>query len=272
MVVADDFIDFLGEEVADGAFDEVGFIEDAGGRLHGGVIFLHFLPLFDEHGEVAHEVAGLHAEGGGTQDDAHAFGDAETFHDAAQPQAFLRFLDFFADAELVIAGHEDHVATGERDVGGDARSFVADGSFGDLHHDFGSHRVDGRDVLAGDFRFAGGFATAFDGFEFLVEGGWDGIPVMKKGVFLESEVDEHGFEAGLEVTDLAFENATDDVVGVTSFDGVFLEHAVFDQGDAGLEFFLIDDNLDAGAEVAPDAEEFFDGANHRFQLGFRGYG
>ncbi len=264
LVVADDLIDLFGEEVADRAFDEIGFVEGAGWGVAIGGAFGDLVPLFDEHGEVADEVAGAFALTDRAHDDAHAFGDIEFAEDFPETLAFLGVVDFPADAEHVVERHEDEEAAGETDVGGDARALVADGAFGDLDEEFRADWVERGDVLGGDFL---GFelltAGAFDVFDviaaaFFVVGGWDGVPEVEEGIFFEPDVDEHGFEALFDVFDAAFVDGADDVLSAGAFDGVFLEHAVLDEGDALFEAFGIDDDADAFVEVRAAAEETAD--------------
>ena len=229
-----------------------------------GGAFRDLVPLFDEHGEVADEVAGAFSLTDGAHDDAHAFGDIEFAEDLAEPVAFLGVVDFPTDAEHVVERHEDEEAAGETDVGGDARALVADGAFGDLDEEFRADWVERGDVLGGDFL---GFelltAGAFDVFDviaaaFFVVGGWDGVPEVEEGIFFEPDVDEHGFEALFDVFDAAFVDGADDVLSAGAFDGVFLEHAVLDEGDALFEAFGIDDDADAFVEVRAAAEETAD--------------
>ena len=122
LVVADDLVDFVGEEIADGALDEVGLLEDAGGRglaLHR---VLDRAPLLDEKAEVADEVARALPFADGADDDAHAFRDVEFLEDLAQAVALLRALDLARDAALVAVGHQHEIASGEAEIRGDARA------------------------------------------------------------------------------------------------------------------------------------------------------
>jgi hypothetical protein len=73
---------------------------------------------------------------------------------------------------------------------------------------------------------------------------------MKEGILFETYVDEHGFEALLDVADAAFINAADDVLSAGAFDGVFLQHSVLDHGDALLEFFGVHNDANAFVEAA----------------------
>lgn len=82
-VVAGDFVDVVGEEVADGAFEDVWFFKAADGDLFAVAAFDDFVPLFDEDGEVADDVACAFACGFGAHDDAHAVWEVEFFDDFA---------------------------------------------------------------------------------------------------------------------------------------------------------------------------------------------
>ena len=44
-IVAEDLVDFIGEEIAGGAFDQAGFLEDAGGGRVAGAARLDLVPL-----------------------------------------------------------------------------------------------------------------------------------------------------------------------------------------------------------------------------------
>ena len=69
---------------------------------------------------------------------------------------------------------------------------------------------------------------------------------MKECVFFEADVDKHRLQAHLNVSNLALENAADDVSGALTFDAVFLQPAVLEQRDAGFEFFDAENELVAG--------------------------
>jgi hypothetical protein len=144
---------------------------------------------------------------------------------------------------LIGVGEEDEVTAGEGEVGGDAGTFGADGSFGDLDDDFAPGRVEFGDVALGDAGFLASARAAIDDFDAAVEAAGDDIPVMEEGVFFEADIDEGGLEAVFEVLDAAFEDAADQAFVVGSFDGEFLEAAVLEDGDAGFEGFGIDDDL-----------------------------
>jgi len=69
---------------------------------------------------------------------------------------------------------------------------------------------------------------------------------MQEGVFLEADVHEGGFEAVLEIADLALEDAADEALLGGALDVELLEAALFGDGDAGFEGFGVDDDLLVG--------------------------
>ena len=160
LTVHHDPIHFLGEEIAHGALDQVGFLENAIRRRLRLDFFLDLLPRLQQQFEVADEVTLLLVLARGADDDAHALGDAEPLQDFFQSLAFPVILDLARDAALRIKRHQHEVAAGDADIGGDARAFGADGALDDLHDDFGARRIQLRDVLLRDFRLLRG-ALAF---------------------------------------------------------------------------------------------------------------
>ncbi len=121
-------------------------------------------------------------------------------------------------------------------------TFGADGAFGNLDDDIRSDGVDAGDVFGGDFLLGFLFALALDFLKAAVQCCGDGIPEVEEGVFIQADIDEHGFEALLDVFHAAFEDAADDVLVAFALDGVFLKQAVLDEGDAAFEFFHIHDD------------------------------
>ena len=83
---------------------------------------------------------------------------------------------------------------------------------------------------------------------------------MEEGVFLEADVHEHGLEAVLDVFDAALEDAADDIAVALALDGVFLEAAVLEEGDAALEALGVDDEFVAC--LLGEAEDPFDSFDH----------
>ncbi len=86
-------------------------------------------------------------------------------------------------------------------------------------------------------------AFALDDFHAAVEVARHDVPVMQKGVLLEADVHEGGFEAVFEIAHLAFEDAADQALFGGALDVEFLELAVLGHGDAGFERLGVDDDF-----------------------------
>jgi hypothetical protein len=69
---------------------------------------------------------------------------------------------------------------------------------------------------------------------------------MKEGVLRVTDVDEGGFEAGIEVLDTALVDAADHAVVGLAFDFEFFEDAVDEEGDAFFEGLGVDDQFAEG--------------------------
>src|SRR5690606_15825577 len=248
-VVDEDAVNLLGEEVAHGAFDEVGLLVEAGGGAVGLHLLLDALPGLEEEVEVADEVAGFFALAGGAHDDAHALGDGELVEHLLEALAFLGVLDLAGDAALVGERHEHEVAAGQGEVGGGAGALGADGALGDLDDDLGAGRIHARDVLDGGLGGAGRgvlFLVHAHDLDGRVGGGGEHVPVVEERVFGVADVHEGGLEAGVEVLDAALVDAADHAVVGLALDLEFFEHAVHEEGDAFFEGFGVDDEFAEG--------------------------
>ena len=204
-------------------------------------------------------VAGALAHGLGAEDDAHAFRKIDVFKDLAQASTLLRIFNLAGDAAGIVERHQNEQATGQRDVRGDTRALVANGPFGDLHHDLGADGIQSGDVLGFDALFL--LRAAAIDFLHAFERGGDGVPEVKEGILVESDVDEHGLEALLDVTDAALEDAVDDARGADALDVVFFDHTVIEESHAVLELLTVDDEADAGLDVFFTREELADALN-----------
>ena len=241
LVVTDDLANVIGEETADTALDEVGLTEDAEGGWIVIALVLDGIPLLKEHGEVADKVASTLARTHGAHDDAHAFGDLKLLHDTAEALAFFGVVDLARNTKLIRVGHQHEVTACHGDVRCDPWTFVSDRTLGDLNHDFRPLWVDARDVLGGNaVLFLLLFLSfALDFLQSRIEGGRDGIPEVKEGIFIEADVYEHGLKTRLDVFDGAFKDSADDVEVAFTFEVVFLERAFFNEGDTAFEFFRV---------------------------------
>src|SRR5207302_11368441 len=111
---------------------------------------------------------------------------------------------------LIGVGQEHEVTSGQHEVGGDARTFGADGTFGDLNDDVAAGRINAGNIFLRDFGFlvaALAASGSLDDFDAAIEVAGHDIPVMQEGIFFEADIDEGGFETVFEIADFAFENA-----------------------------------------------------------------
>src|ERR1700719_2068695 len=144
--------------------------------------------------------------------------------------------------------HQHQIPSSQADIRCDSRTLVADGTFGDLHHDLGTDWIDLRDVLGRDLLPGLAFIRPIDLFHAAVQAG-KGIPEMKKSVLFEADINKHGFEPMFDVFDFSFEDTANNVSIGIPFDIVFFEYAIFEKRDAPLEFFTTDDYLVAGLAI-----------------------
>ena len=76
-IVADDFVDFVGEEIAHRALNQIRLFKNARGRRIVLDLLLDPRPLLEQKTQVAHEIAGSLAFTDGANDHADAVGDIE---------------------------------------------------------------------------------------------------------------------------------------------------------------------------------------------------
>src|SRR5262249_5970095 len=119
-------------------------------------------------------------------------------------------------------------------------------SFGYLDDDFGTDRIDVRNVLRGQAFFGLLAVGPLDFFNPTVERSRDRIPEMKEGVLVEADVDEHCLETGFDVFDPSLEDTACDVALALALDVILFELSILEQGDAPLEFFHTDNQLVPG--------------------------
>ena len=137
------------------------------------------------------------------------------------------------DAGITAGGHEDEVAPGQRDVGGNARAFEAARLFDDLDEDVVAdleQLVDRVSFAAvGDLRLADVDGIAHD------------VVDVQKGVAAEADVDEAGSHAGEDVFDAAFVDGADDFF--FAFEVDLGQRSFFEDGDAVLPIVARDEKL-----------------------------
>ena len=258
-VIHQDPVYFLGEEIADGAVDQIRLLKHAGGRRTVLDFVFDLFPGLEQQFEVANEVALPLAFPDGADDDAHAFGDAEPLENLLEALAFPVVFDLAGDAALRIERHQHEVPAGDADVGRDARALGADGSFDDLNDDFRAWRIEFRDVLLGDFAlgFIGRPLGHFQQIDTLVERLGDDVPVVQERVFLEADVHERRLQTRFEVLDLALEDAGDDVLFGGALDAELLELAFFHDGDPILQRLGVDNDFLGDPFPATAGQQFF---------------
>ena len=194
LVVDHDLVDVVRQQVAHGAFQQVGFGVDERGRLRlqQGVVDLR--PEFQQHFEVALEEDGLAVFADGAADEAHSVRELQPEQDFAEAVAFLFVLDARGEADVLGVGEQDQVAAGDGDVRRDARALGSDGALRDLHEEFGPGGEDARDVLDGDLagvdallhllQALGAVAARHEVAELLAEDGDDVLFLLRGGVGL----------------------------------------------------------------------------------------
>ncbi len=256
MVVADYFVDLIGQKIAHRPFHQVGLFENARGRRLFADLLFDPRPLLEEEAEVANEITGTLSFPNGADDDPESLGNVELAQNLAQTRALFRILDLARNAAAIAEGHEDQIATGETKIGRNARPFASDRSFRHLHDDFGADRIDTRDILGRQAFLILFPIRPLDFLDAAVERGGDRIPKMEEGIFLESDVDEHRLQTGLDVFDPSFVNASGDVAGAVALDAILLELAVLEQSDAAFEFLHADDYFVAGLAMRQAKNSF----------------
>ena len=122
----DHLVDLLAVEIADRALDERAFLVDEGGRGGAERQFAHVLPHAQQIFEVALHFGAGARRAGRAQDDAHAFRHVQILDDRLQALAVGGIGDLAGDAAAACGvRHQDGIATGERQIGGQRRALVA---------------------------------------------------------------------------------------------------------------------------------------------------
>src|SRR5690606_21455357 len=221
-----ELFEVLVEDVADHPDEHVGLGVEHGRGVALLRLGLDLLPLDLETGDVAGQVLGAGALGGGADDDAGALGH-ELLQRRTQPGA-LAVGELAGDPRGVAAGDVDEVAARQRDVAGQARALVTDGVLGDLDE----HRVAGAQGLLDGAGLAGQTG---------------GVPVdlagVEHGVAAAADVDEGGLHGGEDVLDLAEVDVADHALGTGFGDVVLGEDVVFEDRGLGAAAPDADDHL-----------------------------
>jgi hypothetical protein len=130
-------VDFLVVEIAQRPLDQRAFFVNQCRRLRLQRHVAHRLPHPDQVLEVALDLGLGAGSAGGSQDDAHALGHVEVLDDLFQPRAVLGGRDLAADAAAARGiRHQDRIAAGQRQIGGQRRALAAALFLDNLHqHD-----------------------------------------------------------------------------------------------------------------------------------------
>ncbi len=132
----DHLVDVLVIEVADRALDEVAFLVDEARRLALQGEVAHALPQAQQVFEVALDLLLGARRAGRADDEPHALRHFELGGDGLEALAVLRLRDLARDAAATGGvRHQDGVAAGERQVGGEGGALVAALFLDDLHQD-----------------------------------------------------------------------------------------------------------------------------------------
>src|SRR2546430_14296080 len=98
------------------------------------------------------------------------------------------------------------------------------------------------------------FTRTIDFFDAAVERGRNGIPEMKKSIFLEADVDKHRLQSHLDVFDSAFIDRADNVARSVALDAIFFESSVFQQRHSALQLLRAHNQF--VARLARDSQKF----------------
>ncbi len=120
--------------IAQGLDDEVLIAVEQARALAGARFGAHLLPQAEQRAEVAIEGRLRLVEGVGAQDDAHALGQSSLAL-AIFDRLPVVVLGLAGDAAGLVVGHQDQVAAGDAEVGGDEGALVADAVADDLDQD-----------------------------------------------------------------------------------------------------------------------------------------
>ncbi len=235
LVVEDDFVEVGADEVTYGANDEVGLFVQQVRRLHSVVLLEDLAPELDEHVHVTPQLLVGDPFADGADDEAGA-GRSGVFDDAAQALALFVGVDAFGDADVGDGRHEDDVASGQRDVAGEAGSLGADRLLGDLDEDLLApfegllDRLTLFSAPAGHRRFAV-LAALFVPLRDVVVEVVD-VARVQEACSLVRDVDERRLHAGQDAQRLALVDVSDDPAVAGTFDVKLAENAVFHERDA----------------------------------------
>ncbi len=160
--VDEDLADVVAQVVAQGADDEFRFLVDQEGCRARGGGFGNRLPQLQQVVEVPLQFFGIATHAGGADDHAHVVGQFQFIHGVLEVLAILTLDAAGYAAGARVVRHQNQIASGQADEGGQRRTLVAALLLVDLDHQglaflqqFARARLVGvesrREVLPGDF-------------------------------------------------------------------------------------------------------------------------
>ncbi len=216
--VDQDLADVRLEVVADGADDQAALLVDEEGALLAAGGALDGAPELHQVVEVPLQFLDAAADTGGAGNQAHAGGDFQLVHGIAQFGAIVA-LDAAGDAAAPrVVGHQDQVAAGQRNEGGEGGTLGAALVLVHLDDEF----------LAFPQRLLDGGLGRFDPFP---EKGPGDFLERQKAVALGAVIDEGRFEAGLDAGDDGLVDVALALLFCGRFDVEVYEFLAIDNGD-----------------------------------------
>ena len=188
-----DLVDIFAQVIADGADDDIALLQEQGGGLFFIAGLLDRIPQLYQVVQVPLQFFCCATDTGGADDYPHAAGNFQVFHGVAQ---FAAVVAFDATGNTAGAGtvrHQDQVATGQADEGGQGRALIAALFLVHLHDNLGAFPDQLLDLHAA-FAVAGLLGEVLAG-DFLH---W------QETVTLSAELDKGCLQAGFNPGDLGF--------------------------------------------------------------------
>ena len=236
------------EQVADDRRRAVFLVQDQRrGRLVAQAVE-HFFPATHERRDVVLDVCVLLAHRGRADDDAVILGQHGR-GDPLESVALLVGADFLRDGYLVREGNQHDVASSQRDVGRQARTFGRYGLFGDLRENGLAAGYETRNLAGLAHRLVEAYVlkqrSSLPGgqrADELVQRGElrAQIEIMDESVLLIPDVDERGVQAGHDLLDFPQVDVADGVSCLALFLVQLDQLLVLEQGDGDLAGGYVD--------------------------------
>src|SRR5581483_2443709 len=177
-IIANDFVDFLCEKITHGAADQIRFLEQAARGWLLANQSLDLSPLIEKETEIPHKIPRPLAFTYSADDDPNAIGNFQFTDNFAQSFALFLIFNLTRDAAAITERHEHKLASRETEVGGDSGAFITNWTFGHLHNDIRTNRIDARNIFDRDSFSRAPAAAAIDLLNATVECRRDGVPKM----------------------------------------------------------------------------------------------